>query len=201
MKPLTARRNVLAAGLALACATAPSLAGGSIAIGEPAPDFTLTAADGSTHSLSEYRGKFVVLEWINFDCPFVKKHYNSGNMPALQKALVGQGVVWLSINSSAPGKQGYFTGDELAERIAQAGHAGTAYLLDSDGTVGRAYGAKTTPHMFVIDPRGVVVYAGGHESREVARPVDAALEDLLAGRPVKVTRTKNFGCSVKYAKP
>ena len=130
-------------------------------IDAPAPDFKLQDSKGKSHSLSDFRGKWVVLEWVNFDCPFVRKHYRSGNMPALQAEYTGKDVVWLSICSSAPGRQGYFEGKELLDRIALEKSAATAYLIDTDGKVGQLYGAKTTPHMYVINPEGTLVYAGG----------------------------------------
>jgi hypothetical protein len=149
----------------------------------------------------------VVLEWVNYDCPFVKKHYGSGNLPKLQKAYTGKGVVWLTINSSAPGKQGNFTSAEIESRSKAAGAAFSAYLLDSDGTVGRAYGAKTTPHMYVIDPAGKLVYAGGIDDKpstdvaDIASAknfVSAALDEGMAGKAISVATSTPYGCSVKY---
>ena len=130
-------------------------------VDHPAPDFTLPDNGGNKHSLSDFKGKFVVLEWVNYDCPFVRKHYRSGNMPRLQKIYTKKDVVWLSICSSAPGKQGYFETDELSERMKKEKAIPTAYLLDPDGKVGKTYGAKTTPHMYVINPDGMLIYAGG----------------------------------------
>lgn len=175
--------------------------------GAEAPDFTLTDAKGEAKTLSSYRGKWVVLEWVNYDCPFVKKHYKSGNMQKLQKELKAKGVVWLSINSSAAGKQGHFEGTELVSRIASAKAEPDAYLLDTDGKVGRIYKAKTTPHMFVIDPTGKLAYAGAiddHPSTEAAdipkskNYVVAALEAGMAGKKVETTSTNSYGCGVKY---
>jgi glutathione peroxidase-family protein len=177
------------------------------AIGQKAPDFTLTDANGQTHSLSDFRGKHVVLEWINFQCPFVKKHYDSSNMQNLQETYSRKDVVWLTICSSAPGKQGYYSGQELRDRIAGHKMKSAAYLVDADGKVGRIYGAKTTPHMYVIDDEGALVYAGAIDSNPSARPGDipgatnyvkAALDAALAGSEVTTRTTAPYGCSVKY---
>jgi hypothetical protein len=149
----------------------------------------------------------VVLEWVNYECPFVKKHYGSGNMQKLQKAYTGKGVVWFSINSSAAGKQGYFPTEKIDGLMRERNASPTAYLLDTDGTVGRLYGAKTTPHMFVIDTSGNLVYAGGIDDKpstdlaDIAAAknhVQAALDETLAGKPVSVTTSPPYGCSVKY---
>ena len=176
-------------------------------IGKDAPGFTLKDTAGNTHSLSDFRGKYVVLEWLNYDCPFVKKHYGSGNMPALQEKYTDEGVVWLSIASSSPGKQGHFAPAEMDRRTAQAGGKQTAVLLDGAGTVGRAYNAKTTPHMFVIDPQGTLVYMGGIDDVPTANPADlaratnlvaAALDQSMAGERVARPVSQPYGCSVKY---
>ncbi|MBX7187943.1 MAG: thioredoxin family protein [Vicinamibacteria bacterium] len=176
-------------------------------IGSPAPAFTLPDTAGRTHSLADYKGKWVVLEWVNYDCPFVGKHYNSGSMPALQKEYTGKGVVWLAVNSSAPGKQGNFTSDVIQSRSSRYGAAHSAYLLDPAGTVGRAYGAKTTPHMYVISPAGALVYAGGIDDRPTTDVADiqgaknhvrAALDEAMAGKPVTTPVATPYGCSVKY---
>jgi peroxiredoxin len=175
--------------------------------GAMAPDFTLTDAAGKSHSLSSYKGKWVVLEWVNYDCPFVKKHYGSGNMQKLQKAAMDKGAVWLSINSSAPGKQGHFEGAALTQRIAEAKAAPAAYLIDADGKVGMEYKAKTTPTMFVINPEGKVVYAGAIDDKastdqeDVATArnyVTAALDAGMAGKAVQTASTQSYGCGVKY---
>lgn len=193
----------------LAAAVAPALAhAGEASVGKTAPDFTLVDSNGKSHSLSAYRGRLVVLEWVNFGCPFVRKHYSSGNMQRLQRAYTGKDVVWLSINSSAAGKQGNHTPAEINAALAEHGAAPTAYLIDAAGTVGRAYGARTTPHMFVVSPAGVVLYAGGIDDRPSTDVADiegatnyvrAALDETLAGKPVSVADTKPYGCSVKYA--
>ena len=203
---MISRRNL---GLGLAMAL---LAGGAVAqaagpvIGQPAPGFSLVDADGRTRSLSQFRGKTVVLEWTNHECPYVKKHY-SGSMQALQRDATRDGVVWLSIVSSAPGEQGHVNGAQAKQLTASRNASPTAVLLDPDGRVGRLYGAKTTPHIFVINPQGRLVYAGGIddvptarvEDLERARPlVRMALADLKAGRPVAIPASRPYGCSVKY---
>ena len=172
-----------------------------------APAFSLKDADGATRTLAEFRGKVVVLEWINEGCPYVKKHY-TGNMQALQKAAVADGVVWLSVCSSAPGQQGHVDGAGAKRFIADKGAAPTAFLLDPTGVAGKAWGAKTTPHMYIVDKAGQLVYQGGIDDRPTANVADiagatnyvkAALADLKAGRPVKVAFSKPYGCAVKYA--
>jgi peroxiredoxin len=183
------------------------LARAAAVVGEAAPDFTLTDSRGAKQSLSSLKGKWVVLEWVNYECPFVQKHYGSGNMQKLQKEYTAKGVVWLTVNSSNVGKQGYFAPAEIETRSKQWGAAQSAYLVDTDGTVGRAYGAKTTPHMFVIDPVGKVVYAGGIDDKPSTDKADiatarnfvkAALDDAMAGKPVTTTSSTPYGCSVKY---
>ena len=183
---------------------APDLA----TVGELAPPFTATDADGKARTLADFTGKIVVLEWNNPECPFVKKHYGSGNMQKLQKELTAkEGVVWLSVLSSAPGKQGHMDGATAKKMIADKAAAPSAYLLDPDGKVGRLYGAKTTPHMYVIDAAGTLVYAGGIDDKATASAADipgarnhvrAAVEELLAGKPVSVPSSQPYGCSVKY---
>lgn len=176
-------------------------------VGKRAPDFTLTDLSGEKHELSDLKGKFVVLEWVNFGCPFVRKHYGSENMQKLQKEFVDKGVVWLSICSSAPGKQGNETPDTAKSGFAQFGSAATAYLVDADGKVGRLYSAKTTPEMFVINPEGVLIYAGAIDDKPTPAPstvagsnnyVKAALNEATSGKTVSVPSTKPYGCSVKY---
>ncbi|MBI4569057.1 MAG: thioredoxin family protein [Planctomycetes bacterium] len=176
-------------------------------INKAAPAFTLTDHTGKAHTLADYKGKTVVLEWINYDCPIVRKHYDGGNMQALQKKYTEKGVVWLCVNSSAKGKQGYFEGDKLKERIEKEKGSQTAYLLDTKGAVGRAYGAKATPHMYVITAEGVLVYMGAIDSipsgkkEDIAKAtnyVDAALTAVLAGKPVEKQVTEAYGCAVKY---
>ena len=176
-------------------------------IGQPAPNFKLSSATGKEHSLSDYKGKWVVLEWINLQCPFVLKHYNSKNMQTLQQTYTKKEVVWLSICSSAPGKQGNFSGEELTAKIKEVSSNSTAYLIDGDGKVGHTYGAKTTPHMFIVDPKGVLVYAGAIDDKSSTKIEDvkgavnfvaAALDAGLANKGIKVSSTVSYGCSVKY---
>jgi peroxiredoxin len=179
-------------------------------VGQPAPAFTLTDLNGTTHSLADFKGKTVVLEWVNPDCPFVRKHYDkSGNLPATQKAAVAGGTVWLLVNSAAPGAQGDYSPDQAKAWLKKHQAAATAYLRDPAGTVGKLYDARTTPHMYVIDPAGTLVYAGAidsnssSKSEDIAKAtnyVNAALADLKAGKPVAQATTKPYGCSVKYAK-
>ena len=175
--------------------------------GEEAPDFTLTDSKGTSHKLSDFRGKLVVLEWLNHDCPFVKKHYGSGNMQKLQKEYTANGVVWLSIISSAPGKQGHRTGPQADADTKDKNANPTAVLLDPAGEVGQKYEAKTTPHMFVIDKEGKVIYAGAIDSIRSTDPADTArsenyvrqaLDAALAGKAVPTPSTKPYGCGVKY---
>jgi peroxiredoxin len=176
-------------------------------VGKAAPDFTLTDTAGKTHSLSAFKGKVVVLEWTNPDCPFVKKHYDAGNMQNLQKTWTGKDVVWLAVNSSAPGKQGNFPAEKWTSLMKEKNAAPTAVLLDADGKAGKLYGAKTTPHMFVIDQAGLLVYDGAIDDKPSPDPaslkdaknyISAALESTLAGKPVETPSTKPYGCSVKY---
>ncbi len=185
----------------------PQAARAEAEIGQAAPGFTLTGIDGAAHSLAEYAGKTVVLEWTNFECPFVKKHYVSGNMQKLQEEYTAKGVIWLSVNSSAPGNQGNFESAEWQKRAADWNVKSTAILLDPDGTAGHAYGAKTTPHLFIVDGKGALVYRGaiddapGTDAAQIAGAknyVRAALDAVLAGEPVAEPSTKSYGCSVKY---
>ena len=201
-------RAKTAAALALACSFAlPATAKAAAMVGQPAPAFTLVDTHGAKHSLSDLKGKLVVLEWVNFECPFVGKHYGSGNMQKLQKTYTGKGVVWLSINSSAEGKQGYFAPDKINALVKEKGAAPTAYLVDTDGSVGRAYGAKTTPHLYVVDPGGTIIYAGGIDDTPSTDQADvataknfvrAALDEALAGKQVTTATSTPYGCSVKY---
>ena len=199
-------KTLLAAALGTALAFAGSLQAAAT-VGQPAPAFTLTDTKGTTHSLADFAGKTVVLEWFNHECPFVKKHYGAGNMQRQQAAATGKGVVWLIINSSAAGKQGHVNAEQANAILGEWKSAPTAFLLDHDGTVGQAYGAKTTPHLFVIDGGGVLRYNGAIDSTPSADPADipgatqyveAALGDLAANRPVARGMTQPYGCSVKY---
>lgn len=177
-------------------------------IGETVQDFTLTDHAGGERSLSDYRGRFVVLEWFNNDCPFVNKHYTSGNMQGLQSTYTEQDVVWLTIASSAPGNQGHIASPQAASAIIeQRDSHQSALLLDPAGAVGRLYGAKTTPHMFVIDPDGLLIYAGAIDDIPSTDPADVtqaanyvqlALDAAMAGQPVSTPTTTSYGCSVKY---
>lgn len=198
----------------LACAAASAALFVSVqaapAVGQPAPDFTLTDINGQTHTLSSFKGKTVVLEWVNPECPVVIKHYEkSGNMPATQKAAQEQGVIWLAINSGHPGAQGDFDQAQVEAWAKKNGAVQTAYFRDQDGKVGKLYDARTTPHMFIINAEGVLVYAGGIDSIQGGNPADiakatnyvkAALADLQAGRPVATPTSRPYGCSVKYRK-
>ena len=175
--------------------------------GEAAPGFTLKDTNGKEHSLSDFKGKVVVLEWTNYGCPFVKKHYGGGNMQKLQAEYTGKGVVWLSICSSAPGKQGYYTAEQWPEQLAAAKAKATALLPDPAGQVGKLYGARTTPHMFVVDKQGRLAYQGAIDDNRSWDPktiegaknyVAAALDALLADEAVAEPETKPYGCSVKY---
>ncbi len=185
-----------------------SAAARAAVVGQPAPDFRLTDIDGVAHRLSDYKGKLVVLEWVNPECPIVQKHYvKSHNIPGLQQTYTGQGVVWLSINSAAPGKQGDFEPAQVKAWLQRVGATPTAYFRDRDGAVGHLYGAKATPHLFIINRDGMLVYQGGIDSIASADPddiaratnyVNAAMADLAAGRPVAQGNTRPYGCSVKY---
>jgi peroxiredoxin len=176
-------------------------------IGQPALDFALKDLSGKERQLSDLKGKFVVLEWVNFGCPFVRKHYGSKNMQKLQKEFVDKGVVWLSICSSAPGKQGNETPEAAKKGLAKFGSDASAYLVDQDGKVGKLYDARTTPQMFVVNPEGVLIYAGAIDDKPTPKPetvavaknfVKAALNEATSGKPVSVPSTKPYGCSVKY---
>jgi peroxiredoxin len=177
------------------------------AIGKAAPEFKAVDTNGKTHSLSQYRGKWVVLEWLNYDCPYVRKHYGGNAMQALQKKYADKGVVWLAIVSSAPGKQGHYPNDEMNALTQEKGAAPHAVLIDESGTIGGMYDARTTPHMFVINPEGTLLYMGGIDDKpstraadlKTARPhVDIALQEAMAGKPVSVPTSQPYGCNVKY---
>jgi hypothetical protein len=210
------KRSVLLASALTVAAAASSvvLFGGqeasaaAPAVGQPAPNFRLADMNGRAVTLSDYRGKTVVLEWHNPGCPFVQKHYGSGNMQKAQAAAAQQGVVWLSINSGAPGKQGHMDAAAAKAMVGKVGAKPTAYLLDPKGVVGKVYDAKTTPHMYVINPKGTLVYAGGIDDKPTANPADisgarnhvlAALSELKAGKPISVATSRPYGCSVKYS--
>jgi peroxiredoxin len=198
------RMGLWGMGLILGLFAIPALA---IENGQPAPDFSLQDIQGKPMTLGQLRGKFVVLEWINHGCPFVKKHYDSGNMQALQKEVTAKGVLWMSICSSAEGKQGHMKPSEWRKVAKEKGGAATSILLDDWGKVGTRYGAKTTPHMFVIDPNGILIYQGAIDDTPSADAEDvkgavnyvrSALNEALEGKPVSTPTTKPYGCGVKY---
>ena len=184
-----------------------SVASAAPQVGKPAPEFTLTDSDGKAHNLADFKGKIVVLEWLNHGCPFVKKHYDSDNMQSLQKKYTGQGVVWLSIVSSAPGKQGHMSTAETNKTKAEKKASPTAILIDEKGTVGKLYDAKRTPEMFIVGKDGTLIYAGAIDDKPSPDPADVAgaknyvaqaLDEALAGKPVSNPSTTSYGCSVKY---
>ena len=194
-----------AAAAAALCASASVLA--AAAVGQPAPAFSALDTFGKPVSLADFKGKTVVLEWVNPGCPFVRKHYDSANMQATQKNAVAKGAVWLAINSTHAGASDYMAPAALAGWMKDKGAAASATLMDADGKVGRAYGARTTPHMYVIDPKGTLVYAGAIDSKPTANPADIktatnhvnqAVAELTAGKPVSQAVTQAYGCSIKY---
>ena len=188
-----------------------SLAAPSVAqqtVGAPAGNFRLTDATGKAVALSDYKGRMVVMEWHNPGCPFVRKHYDSGNMQKTQAMAKAAGAAWLTINSGAPGKQGHMTPAQARAQLAKDKASPTAYLLDPKGAVGRGYAAKTTPHLYVVAPDGRLAYQGGIDDRPTANPADiagarnhvmAAVAEVKAGKKVSVAETRPYGCSVKYA--
>jgi peroxiredoxin len=199
-------RNLCLVVGVLALSAGAALAG--VEVGQAAPDFSLPDTNGQSHQLSQYKGKWVVLEWYQPDCPFVRKHYGSGNMQALQKEFTAKGVIWLSIDSSAPGQEGNYPADKLNQIASSQGAARTALLLDPDGKVGHEYGAKTTPDMYIINPDGKLVYEGAIDSKPTTSVADlkvatnyvkVALDDSMTGKSVPQTVTRPYGCSVKYA--
>jgi peroxiredoxin len=176
-------------------------------VGSVAPEFSLPDSKGKTHSLSQYKGKYVVLEWFNPQCPFVKKHYGSGNMQKLQEEYTGKGIVWLTINSNAPGSEGNMTPEQAQKISASWKTHQTALLLDPESNVARSYGAKNTPDMIVINPEGKIVYEGAIDSKATPNPADipsstnyvrAALDELLSGKAVSNAQTKPYGCHITY---
>lgn len=180
----------------------------AVEVGQPAPDFTATDIDGKAFTLSAAKGKKVVLEWTNAECPFVVKHYGSSNMQKTQEAAVAQGVEWVTINSSAPGKQGHVDAEGARKLATEKESKASVHILDESGSVGKLYDAKTTPHMFLIDENGVLVYAGAIDDNSSPDPttvegaknyVLTALEELAAGKPVTTSTTQPYGCGVKYA--
>jgi peroxiredoxin len=207
---LTRRTFLAATGLAALAKNvpAPAWAATVAKVGTLAPAFTSTATTGKPVSLGDFRGKIVVLEWTNHDCPYVRKHYETGNMQALQKEATGTGVVWLTIISSPPGTQGYANAAEADALTAKRKANPSTVLLDPAGDVGRMYGATNTPHMYVVDKAGTLVYAGAIDDRPTSRKSDvdgahnyvrAALADVAAGQPVKTPITRAYGCTVKFS--
>ena len=202
-------RKIIASWAALAVCVAFAISLAQAArVGERAPDFTAVDTNGQTHKLSDYAGKFVVLEWTNRECPYTIKHYSSGNMQNLQREWTGKGVIWLTVQSSAPGTQGYITAPQENAWLKQINAVPTAVLLDPTGKLGHLYDAKTTPDMYVINPQGILIYQGAiddHATADVSdikiskNLVSAALSEAMAGRPVSVATSRPYGCSVKYA--
>ncbi len=199
-------KNVLLAAVLVLSAAA---ARADVAPGQPAPDFTLSDQAGKARKLSDSKGKYVVLEWWNKDCPFVRRHYDAKNMQGLQKKYTGKGVVWYSIDSGAEGKEGYLTAKDASKVMKKQGMASTAVLLDPKSDVGRLYRAKTTPHMFIVDPKGNVIYMGAIDDNPSAdrsadptkgahNYVSAALDAAMSGKAVPDPVTKSYGCGVKY---
>ena len=194
--------------LATLIATFAIAAAHAVTVGQAAPDFSLTDVNGKAVKLSEFKGKTVVLEWVNPNCPFVGKHYGSQNMQSLQKDATGKGVVWLSVNSTSKSHQDYMEPAKLGNKLGADWKAAASYvLMDESGKIGQLYEAKTTPHMFVINPAGALVFAGGIDDKRSANPADvktaknfvrAALDETLAGKPVSVATATPYGCSVKY---
>jgi hypothetical protein len=196
----------VAGGVTLFLNTDPAVA--AVATGAQAPAFSVQDANGQTRTLAEFRGRTVILEWTNHGCPYVRKHYDAGNMQSLQRDATADGIVWLQVISSAPGEQGHLDGTGALARVRTDNAAPTATLLDPSGTMGRAYGALNTPQMFIINGEGRVLYQGAIDDRPSARPsslegannyVRAALEDIEAGRAVRTATTQPYGCAVKYA--
>jgi peroxiredoxin len=194
---LAASLLAMFSGMALANAT----------VGRPAPSFSATDTSGKTVSLADFKGKHVVLEWVNPGCPYVVKHYGAANMQGTQKEATTKGVVWLAVNSTSADHGDYKAPAAMAQWMQGQKAAATATLMDADGKIGRAYGARTTPHMYIIDPQGVLVYAGGIDSKATASPADiatatnhvkVALNEALAGKPISQATTRPYGCSVKY---
>ena len=199
---------ILVGGVASTLRPRPASAAGQAKVGEAAPAFTAPATSGSPVSLASYKGKIVVLEWTNHECPYVRKHYETGNMQALQREATAQGVIWLTLISSAKGEQGYVTAAQADELTTSRKAAPTAVLLDAPGAVGRMYGATNTPHMYVVDKAGTLIYAGAIDDRPTTRRADvtgasnyvrAALDAVSAGQPVKTPITRAYGCTVTYS--
>lgn len=202
---MTRKSRILCAAFAAILSALPAFS--QARVGDSAPTFTATDSHGKPQALDQYKGKFVVLEWHNQGCPYTRKHYESGNMQELQQEWTAKGVTWFTVISSAPGEQGYMTPDRENSYVAQVHAAPTAVLLDPDGKLGRLYGARTTPQMFVIDPQGKLIYAGAIDDRPTPDLGDVkgadnyvtdALTAAMAGKPVAKPFTRSYGCSVKY---
>jgi len=200
-----ARLRGFFAALLMFCVSAGVTA---VEIGKPAPGFTLPDSNGNQQSLAAHRGSYVVLEWTNHDCPFVRKHYGTGNMQKLQKDATKSGIVWFSIISSAPGEQGHVSSEQANALTRDRDASPSAVLLDPGGNVGKMYGARTTPHMYIVDPQGMLIYMGGIDDKPSTRPSDVetarnyvrvALAEAMDGKPVSEAVTRPYGCSVKYA--
>jgi hypothetical protein len=196
----------LLSALVLAAAL-PAVAAPAV-VGQPAPAFSVTDASGKAVSLADFKGKTVVLEWVNPGCPYVRKHYDSANMQGTQKGAADKGVVWLAVNSTAQGHGDYKKPADMAAWMQSQNASATHTLMDGDGKIGKAYGARTTPHMYIVDAKGTLAYAGGIDDKPSSNPADvktaknyvnAALGDMLAGKPVAQATTRPYGCSVKYS--
>jgi len=199
--------SIIIASASIVFLVAGLSAGSAARVGDSAPDFTATDSNGRVHKLSEYQDKFVVLEWTNRGCPYTQKHYSSGNMQRLQREWTSRGVIWLTVISSAPGKQGYVKADDENAYVKQVNATPTAVLLDPTGVLGHLYDAKTTPHMFIIDPKGILIYIGAIDDRPTTDLSDVngarnylsqALTEAMSGKPVSTPTTRPYGCSVKY---
>jgi hypothetical protein len=198
-------KSVLTALIAIACA-APALASAQAVVGQPAPAFTGTDANGKAVSLADYKGKYVVLEWVNPDCPFVKKHYDSGNMQATQKYALGKGAAWLSVNTTGSGDAAK-AGPGLLSWASSKSATPSAVIVDGGGKIARAYSAKTTPHMYIVDPQGKLVYAGAIDSKAsrskddikgATNYVTKGLDEVMAGKTMSMPVSQPYGCAVKY---
>ena len=205
---MTTMNSAAAALLLAAFTTVTTGAFAQAAVNQPAPAFSVQDTTGKTVNLADYRGKLVVLEWVNPGCPFVQKHYNSGNMPATQKDATAKGVVWLTVSSTAKDASDYKSPADLSAWLTKAHAQPTATLMDTDGKLGRAYGARTTPHMYIVDPQGKLIYAGAIDSKPSTNQADIkvatnyvnqALGEAMGGKPVSQATTTPYGCSVKYA--
>ena len=209
-RSMPVRRRAALAVAAASCLVAGTLATTAHAtavVGQPAPDFTAVDTSGKSHKLSDFKGKMVVLEWVNPGCPFVRKHYNSANMPGLQKEFTAKNVVWLSVNSTEKAASDYLPPAQLAAWMKEKSSASTATLMDEEGRIGKAYGARTTPHMYIVNPQGTLVYAGGIDSIPSARADDIktatnfvrqGLNEALAGKQVSTATAQPYGCTIKY---